>query len=142
MPDQEEQLIEADDVLGSLAKKFNEKGEEVLIVTGDRDTFQLISKKTKILYTKRGISEIDIVDEKFFNNKFGFKTNQYVEYLALKGDPSDNIPGLAGVGEKTATSLLKKYKTIDGIYKNLNDLTPKMQNSFEKNKELLKTSKQ
>jgi len=142
IPQVSEVGYEADDVLGSLAKKFNEKGEEVLIVTGDRDTFQLISKKTKILYTKRGISEIDIVDEKFFNNKFGFKTNQYVEYLALKGDPSDNIPGLAGVGEKTATSLLKKYKTINGIYKNLNDLTPKIQNSFEKNKELLKTSKQ
>ena len=82
-----------------------EKGEEVFIVTGDRDTFQLISKNTKILYTKRGISEIDVVDEKFFTNKYGLKTEQYIEYLALKGDPSDNIPGLAGVGEKTATSL-------------------------------------
>ena len=142
IPQVSEAGYEADDVLGSLAKKYNEKGEEVLIVTGDRDTFQLISKKTKILYTKRGISEIDIVDEKFFNNKFGFKTDQYVEYLALKGDPSDNIPGLAGVGEKTATALLKEYKTIDGIYKNLNDLTPKIRNSFEENKELLKTSKE
>ncbi len=142
IPQVSEAGYEADDVLGSLAKKYNEKGEEVLIVTGDRDTFQLISKKTKILYTKRGISEIDIVDEKFFNNKFGFKTEQYVEYLALKGDPSDNIPGVAGVGEKTATSLLKKYKTIDGIYKNLNDLTPKIKNSFKENKEQLKISKE
>ncbi len=142
IPQVSEAGYEADDVLGSLAKKYNEKGEEVLIVTGDRDTFQLISKYTKILYTKRGISEIDIVDEKFFINKYGIKTDQYIEYLALKGDPSDNIPGLAGVGEKTATSLLKKYKTIDGIYKNLDDLTPKMKNSFEENKDILKTSKE
>ena len=141
IPQVSEEGYEADDVLGSLAKKYNEKGEEVFIVTGDRDTFQLISKNTKILYTKRGISEIDVVDEKFFTNKYGFKTEQYIEYLALKGDPSDNIPGLPGVGEKTATSLLKKYKTIEGIYKNLDDLTPKIKNSFEDNKEMLKTSK-
>ena len=141
IPQVSEVGYEADDVLGSLAKKYNDKGQEVMIVTGDRDTFQLISKNTKILYTKRGISEIDIVDEKFFINKFGFKTDQYIEYLALKGDPSDNIPGLAGVGEKTATSLLKKYRTIEGIYKNLNDLTPKIKNSFQENKEMLKTSK-
>ena len=141
IPQVSEEGYEADDVLGSLAKKYNEKGEEVFIVTGDRDTFQLISKNTKILYTKRGISEIDVVDEKFFTNKYGFKTEQYIEYLALKGDPSDNIPGLPGVGEKTATSLLKKYKTIEGIYKNLDDLTPKIKNSFEENKEMLKTSK-
>ena len=141
IPQVSEVGYEADDVLGSLAKKYNDKGQEVMIVTGDRDTFQLISKNTKILYTKRGISEIDIVDEKFFLNKYGFKTDQYIEYLALKGDPSDNIPGLAGVGEKTATSLLKKYKTIEGIYKNLNDLTPKIKNSFQENKEMLKTSK-
>ncbi len=142
IPQISESGYEADDVLGSLAKKYNEKNQEVLIVTGDRDTFQLISKNTKILYTKKGISETDIVDEKFFNNKYGFKTDQYVEYLALKGDPSDNIPGLAGVGEKTATSLLKKYKTIEGIYKNLTDLTPKIKKSFEENKEILNTSKE
>ncbi len=141
IPQVSEVGYEADDVLGSLAKKYNDKGQEVMIVTGDRDTFQLISKNTKILYTKRGISEIDIVDEKFFLNKYGFKTGQYIEYLALKGDPSDNIPGLVGVGEKTATSLLKKYKTIEGIYKNLNDLTPKIKNSFQENKEMLKMSK-
>ena len=142
IPQVSEEGYEADDVLGSLAKKYNEKGQEVLIVTGDRDIFQLISKNTKILYTKRGISETDIVDEKFFVNKFGLKTNQYVEYLALKGDPSDNIPGLPGVGEKTALSLLQKYKTINEIYKNLNNLTPRIKKSFEENKDILKTSKE
>ena len=134
--------FEADDVLGSLSKTLNEKNKKVLIVTGDRDTFQLISKKTNILYTKRGISDVDLVDEKFFVNKFGFKTNQYVEYLALKGDPSDNIPGLPGVGEKTATNLLIEFKSIKNIYNNLDDLTPKIKNSFIENKEVLMMSKE
>lgn len=141
IPQVSEKGYEADDVLGSLAKQYNDKGEAVLIVTGDRDTFQLVSKNTKILYTKRGISEIDIVDEKFFKNKYGIKTEQYVEYLALKGDPSDNIPGLPGVGEKTAILLLQKYASIDNIYKNLNDLTPKIKRSFEENEKILNTSK-
>jgi DNA polymerase-1 len=133
---------EADDVLGSLSKSLNGNKKKVLIVTGDRDTFQLISKNTNILYTKRGISDVDLVDEKFFVEKFGIKTSQYVEYLALKGDPSDNIPGLPGVGQKTATTLLQEYQNIDNIYKNLDDLTPKIKSSFEENKELLLMSKE
>ena len=133
---------EADDVLGSLSNLFNQNNENVLIVTGDRDTFQLITKKTNILYTKRGISDTDKVDESFFKNKFGIKPSQYIEYLALKGDPSDNIPGLAGVGEKTAISLLQQYENIDRIYKNLEELTPKLKNSFEENKEILFISKE
>ncbi len=132
---------EADDVLGSLSNLFNQNNKNVLIVTGDRDTFQLITKKTNILYTKRGITDTDKVDESFFKNKFGIKPSQYIEYLALKGDPSDNIPGLVGVGEKTAISLLQQYENIDRIYKNLDELTPKLKNSFEENKEILFISK-
>ncbi len=100
IPQVSKEGFEADDVLGSLSVALNKKNKKVLIVTGDRDTYQLISNKTKILYTKRGISDVDLVDEKFFDDKFGISTKQYVEYLALKGDPSDNIPGLPGVGEK------------------------------------------
>ena len=132
---------EADDVLGSLSKLFNEIKKDVLIVTGDRDIFQLISKKTKILYTKKGISDTDTMDEKSFERKFEIVPSQYIEYLALKGDPSDNIPGLPGVGEKTAISLLKKYNNIDNIFKNLNELTPKLKNTFEDNKDILFISK-
>lgn len=142
IPQVSKEGYEADDVLGSLSKSLNSGKKKVLIVTGDRDTFQLISKKTNILYTKRGISDVDLVDEKFFVEKFGIKTSQYVEYLALKGDPSDNIPGLPGVGQKTATTLLQEYQNIDNIYKNLDDLTPKIKSSFEENKELLLMSKE
>ena len=141
IPQVSKEGFEADDVLGSLSTILNNQNKKVLIVTGDRDTYQLISNKTKILYTKRGISDVDLVDEKFFLKKFGIKTNQYVEYLALKGDPSDNIPGLPGVGEKTAINLLKKYKDINNIYKNLSDLTPKIKDSFETNKDILLMSK-
>ena len=142
IPQVSKEGYEADDVLGSLSKSLNSDKKKVLIVTGDRDTFQLISKKTNILYTKKGISDVDLVDEKFFVEKFGIKTSQYVEYLALKGDPSDNIPGLPGVGQKTATTLLQEYQNIDNIYKNLDDLTPKIKSSFEENKELLLMSKE
>jgi DNA polymerase-1 len=142
IPQVSKEGYEADDVLGSLSKSLNSDKKKVLIVTGDRDTFQLISKKTNILYTKRGISDVDLVDEKFFVEKFGIKTSQYVEYLALKGDPSDNIPGLPGVGQKTATTLLQEYQNIHNIYKNLDDLTPRIKSSFEENKELLLMSKE
>ena len=141
IPQVSKEGFEADDVLGSLSVALNKKNKKVLIVTGDRDTYQLISNKTKILYTKRGISDVDLVDEKFFADKFGISTKQYVEYLALKGDPSDNIPGLPGVGEKTAINLLQKYKDIENIYKNLDDLTPRIKNSFETNKDILFMSK-
>ena len=141
IPQVSKEGFEADDVLGSLSTILNNQNKKVLIVTGDRDTYQLISNKTKILYTKRGISDVDLVDEKFFLKKFGIKTNQYVEYLALKGDPSDNIPGLPGVGAKTAINLLKKYTDIHNSYKNQNDLTPKIKDSFETNKDILLMSK-
>ena len=132
---------EADDVLGSLSKLFNEIKKDVLIVTGDRDIFQLISKKTKILYTKKGISDTDTMDEKSFKEKYEITPSQYIEYLALKGDPSDNIPGLPGVGEKTAITLLKKYKNLDNILQNLDELTPKLKNTFKTNKDILFISK-
>ena len=83
------------------------------------------------MYTKRGISDVEIFDSNVFTEKYQINTNQYIEYLALKGDKSDNIPGLPGVGEKTAISLLLKYKKISKIYKNLDELTPKLKSKFE-----------
>lgn len=141
IPQVSKEGFEADDVLGTLSKKLNDKNKEVMIVTGDRDSFQLISDKTKILYTKRGISDTQLFNEKEFNEKYIIKTNQYIEYLALKGDPSDNIPGLPGVGEKTAINLLLKYENINNIYKNLDELTPKLKETFSSNKDLLDISK-
>ena len=133
---------EADDVLGTLSKSFNDNNEEVLIVTGDRDSFQLIGDKTNVLYTKRGISEVERFGKAEFEEKYKISTSQYIEYLGLKGDSSDNIPGLPGVGEKTAINLLSDYENIENIYKNLDDLTPKLRNTFQDNKDLLMLSKE
>ena len=141
IPQVSKEGFEADDVLGTLSKKLNEQSKNVMIVTGDRDSFQLITDKTNILYTKRGISDTQIFNEKQFIEKYSIKTNQYIEYLALKGDPSDNIPGLPGVGEKTAVNLLLKYENISNIYKNINDLTPKLKETFSVNRDLLDISK-
>ena len=141
IPQVSKEGFEADDVLGTLSKKLNEQSKNVMIVTGDRDSFQLITDKTNILYTKRGISDTQIFNEKQFIEKYSIKTNQYIEYLALKGDPSDNIPGLPGVGEKTAINLLLKYENISNIYKNINDLTPKLKETFSVNRDLLDISK-
>ena len=141
IPQVSKEGFEADDVLGTLSKKLNEQSKDVMIVTGDRDSFQLITDKTDILYTKRGISDTQIFNEKQFIEKYSIKTNQYIEYLALKGDPSDNIPGLPGVGEKTAVNLLLKYENISNIYKNINDLTPKLKETFSVNRDLLDISK-
>jgi len=141
IPQVSKEGFEADDVLGTLSKKLNDKDKEVMIVTGDRDSFQLITDKTNILYTKRGISDTQIYNEKIFNEEYSIKSNQYIEYLALKGDPSDNIPGLPGVGEKTAINLLLKYKNINSIYENINDLTPKLKETFSINRDLLDISK-
>ena len=133
---------EADDVLGSLAKKISSKNNKVYILTGDRDSFQLIDKNINIIYTKKGISETEIIDEKTFKSKYGIEVKQYIEYLALKGDTSDNIPGVPGIGEKTAIELLKRYKDIKGIYNNLEELKPKQKENLLNSIEQVSLSKE
>ena len=133
---------EADDVLGTLAKKMSSKQNKVYILTGDRDSFQLIDKNINIIYTKKGISETEIIDEKTFKSKYGIEVHQYIEYLALKGDTSDNIPGVPGIGEKTALELLKKYKDIEGIYNHLEELKPKQKENLSNNIKQVSLSKE
>ena len=133
---------EADDVLGTLAKKMSSKQNKVYILTGDRDSFQLIDKNINIIYTKKGISETEIIDEKTFKSKYGIEVHQYIEYLALKGDTSDNIPGVPGIGEKTAIELLKKYKDIEGIYSHLEELKPKQKENLSNNIKQVNLSKE
>ena len=133
---------EADDVLGTLAKKMSSKQNKVYILTGDRDSFQLIDKNINIIYTKKGISETEIIDVKTFKSKYGIEVHQYIEYLALKGDTSDNIPGVPGIGEKTALELLKKYKDIEGIYNHLEELKPKQKENLSNNIKQVSLSKE
>ncbi len=113
---------EADDVIGTIAHE-EEKIEpkiETIIVTGDLDALQLVDKNTKVYSLKRGISDTIIYDQKTVRQRYdGLNPDQLIDFKALKGDPSDNIPGVNGIGEKTAITLLKEFKTLENLYKNI-----------------------
>jgi DNA polymerase-1 len=111
---------EADDIIGTIAKQASEQKLEVRILTGDRDAFQLIDKHITVIYPKKGIRETQEITPAVFAEKYeGLKPMQIIDLKALEGDASDNIPGVKGVGVKTATELLKKFGSLDQIYKNL-----------------------
>lgn len=116
---------EADDVIGTIAKKAA-KNMEVFIVTGDRDMFQLVGNRVKVYAPVKGLSEVHIFDTKEVKRELGVNPSQIVEYKGLVGDPSDNYPGVSGIGPKTAVSLLSRFKTIEGIYKNLKKLDARL----------------
>jgi DNA polymerase-1 len=107
--------FEADDLIGTAAKRGEEAGFEPLIVTGDRDALQLATDKTKIVFTKRGISEFDLFDADAIREKYGFGPELVVDYKGLMGDNSDNIPGIPGVGEKTAAKLILEFGTVENL---------------------------
>jgi len=120
IPIYEEEGFEADDVIGSISNILNDNEElEKYIVTGDKDTLQLVNKNTKIFTLGRGISDTVIFDKEKVIEKFQIDPSQVVDYKALRGDPSDNIPGVAGVGDKTATNLILEFKTLENLYENL-----------------------
>ena len=111
--------FEADDLIGTIANKTDGEIEKI-IVTGDLDALQLVNEHTKVYTMSRGLSDNVIYDTKAVKERYGLTPDQMIDYKALRGDPSDNIPGVRGVGEKTATELLKNFKTLDGVYKNIN----------------------
>jgi DNA polymerase-1 len=118
---------EADDVIATLATKGAASGDDVIVVTGDRDTYQLVEDPhVKVLYNRRGVSDYALYDEAGIAERTGVVPSLYPQYAALRGDPSDNLPGVAGVGEKTAAKLINTYGSIDGIYAHLDELTPKI----------------
>ncbi len=119
----EKEGFEADDLLGTLAKeicKENKQDCEVFVVTGDLDTLQLVDSCVKIYTMRKGISDTAIYDDKAVRERYGLQPNQMVDYKSLRGDPSDNIPGVKGIGEKTASDLIKEFKNLDGLYKAVN----------------------
>lgn len=123
---------EADDIIGTLAKKFD---TQTFIVTGDKDSLQLIDGTTTVLLTKKGISEIAYYDEAMLASE-GLAPSQIIDLKSLMGDASDNIPGVAGVGEKTARDLLAKYKTLDGVYQNIDEIKGKLREKLIESKDL------
>ena len=113
---------EADDILGTLSARTE---EDTVILTGDRDSFQLVSPTTKIYWTKKGVSEVEVIDLARLAAE-GFTPESFIDYKALRGDPSDNIPGIPGVGEKTAKSLLERYKTLDEVLDHASEIKGKV----------------
>ena len=130
----EQSGFEADDIIGSLSKQYEDK-VDVVIVTGDMDELQLVSDKTTVFTMRKGFSDTFIYDEKAVHDKYGVTPEEFIVYKALKGDTSDNIPGVSGVGDKTATDLVSKYQTLDNIYKHLDDLKPAVRNKMEAGKD-------
>ncbi len=122
---------EADDIIATLATRGRDNGDDVIIVTGDRDSYQLVEDPhVKVLYNKRGVSDYALYDEAGIKQRTGVAPCDYVQYAALRGDNSDNLPGVPGVGEKTAAKLINERGGIDGIYAALDDLTPKLRENL------------
>lgn len=115
--------FEADDIIGSLAKQ-HEKHVDVVIVTGDMDELQLVSEHTTVYTMRKGFTDTVEYDASAVKAKYGVTPEEFIVFKALKGDTSDNIPGVSGVGDKTATDLVSKYHSLDNIYKNLDELSP------------------
>jgi DNA polymerase-1 len=121
----EEQGYEADDIIGTLAEKASGQGYEVLIVTGDRDAFQLIGANTKVLLTRKGISEMETVDVAALKEKYDLAPEQIIDLKGLMGDTSDNIPGVPGIGEKTAGKLLAQFGSLENVLANIENVPGK-----------------
>ena len=134
IPTLEKVGFEADDIIATLATQGRDRGDDVIIVTGDRDSYQLVEDPhVKVLYNKRGVSDYALYDEAGIFERTGVRPVDYVQYAALRGDNSDNLPGVPGVGEKTAAKLINERGGIDGIYAALDELTPKLRENLAGN---------
>jgi DNA polymerase-1 len=123
--------FEADDVLATIATEVAEAGDEAIIVTGDRDIYQMVRDPlVKVLYNRRGVSDYALYDEAGIAERTGVTPDLYPQYAALRGDPSDNLPGVPGVGEKTAAKLINAYGGLDGIFEHVDEQTPKLRQNL------------
>ena len=134
----EESGIQADDIIGSISKSCD---CTKIILSGDRDLLQLIDDNTSVWLTKKGVSEVDKVDKDKIKEEFEITPEQVIELKALMGDTSDNIPGVSGVGEKTAKALILEYGSLDNVYKNIESIRPKLQEKLINDKEIAYISK-
>ncbi|MBC8277284.1 MAG: DNA polymerase I [FCB group bacterium] len=131
----EEEGLEADDLIGSAAKDAERAGYEVYMVTGDKDFFQLVSDKVKFYNLKKGANDPEVMGPAEVKVKFGVPPEQVIEVLGLMGDTSDNIPGVRGVGPKTAVNLITKYGSIKGVYEHVDEVKGAMQGKLRDNEE-------
>ena len=122
--------FEADDIIATIAKQAEREGAEVLICTGDRDSFQLVNAKTTVLYPKRGVSDLSRMTPEAVQEKYGMSPEQYPDFAALRGDPSDNLPSVPGVGEKTAAKWVVEYGSLHELIANIDKLGGKVGQSL------------
>jgi len=133
--------FEADDVLATLATEARDRGHPVIIVTGDRDSYQLVEDPyVRVLYNRRGVSDYALYDEAGIEERTGVRPPKYPLVAALRGDPSDNLPGVPGVGEKTAAKLVNEYGDLDTLYANLDALSPKLRQNLAEHAERVRTN--
>ena len=130
----EQEGLEGDDIIGIISKKFLDT--ETIIVTGDRDSFQLVDDTTSVYFTKKGTSDVKVMGVKELKEEYGVSPKQFIDLKGLQGDTADNIPGVAGVGPKTATDLILKYGSIDGIYEHIDEISGKLKDKLVEGKEM------
>ncbi len=126
---------EADDILGAMARKASGSGMSSILVTGDKDIFQLVDENSSVLLTRKGVSETVFVNSEKLDEMYGLEPDQIIDLKGFMGDPSDNIPGVPGVGEKTALKLLYEYKTMDGVYANIEKIKGKLKERLAENRD-------
>ncbi len=141
IPIYEKDGFEADDVLGTLAVQATQQGVDTIIFTGDMDTLQLVNEHVRVLVAKRGISEVTEYDEAAVKSRYGLPPNKVPDFKGLVGDKSDNIPGVPGIGEKTAAKLLADYGDLEGVLAHVDELTPKEQRLLRENSQQARQSK-
>jgi len=133
---------EADDIMGAFARQAESRGIETCLITSDLDALQLISPMTKVYAMKNGLRNIEEFTAEHFEEKYGIRTEQFLDLKALKGDSSDNLPGVPGVGEKTAVKLLQEYETLDGVYEYLDEQKGALRTKLENGRESAYLTKQ
>ncbi len=140
----EKEGFEADDIIGTISDLLskNEKDLEIIILTGDSDIFQLINKNTKVYAPKKGLKDTLLYDEEKIREKYNLTPDQLIDFKSLKGDASDNISGVKGIGEKTAIELIRKFKNLENLYKEIENETEESKEIKERIKEILIKNKE
>ena len=142
IPTVELEGYEADDLLATLTKHAREEGCEVILVTGDRDILQLVRDGVAVIMTRRGISDVIRYDAPTVVERYGVTPEQWIDFVALKGETSDNLPGVPGVGDKTAAQLINKYGDIEQVIAHAGELTPKLREAITKYAEQVRINKE
>src|SRR5262245_32754950 len=133
---------EADDLLATLTKHCRQEGDEVIIVTGDRDILQLVCDGVSVIMTRRGISDVIRYDDATVRERYGVTPEQWTDFVALKGETSDNLPGVPGIGDKTAAQLVNKYGDIEQIIAHAGELTPKIREAIKEHANQVRVNKE